>query len=265
MNIPRLTNHIAYRFLNDETLLWEIIELIHPNVYKLDRTKDVPEELVATYALLNHNNNKNYYITNSVTEKLELLKVSRDKEGRYDYTIFKHIKPQKCTFILPDNKLVRVVIGNGEKQQQMVFDYLRFDFHQGSKLTGEMNNCLFYVDRLTGEQCSHFQHSDVKEIEDRLYKLMCFVYLSDIEEIILKPGHRMGTRKSGKVFNELKHSLIVVTSKWNITSIRTEGFPVSGHFRLQPCGKGRNEVKVVLVDPYEKKGYVRKAKKQDHV
>lgn len=278
MNI-RLTNHIAWRFLNDDNLLMELLEMKFKEEFAKFTQKEFIENIrkaqqlgyqeeerwsqfVATYQLLSPDGSRNYYITESVTNNLGLLKVYRDAEGRYDYTIFKHIKPQKCTFILPDNRLVRVLITDNDGViSQIVFEYIKFTRHSGSKYEGTMNSCAFFVNRITGEQCSHFQHSDVKEIEDYLYKLMCFIYLSETEEVILKPGEKMGTKKSGKLINEIKHPLVVITSKWNITSIRTEGFAVSGHFRLQPYGEGRKQVRVQWIDPFEKKGYVRTAKK----
>jgi hypothetical protein len=261
----RLTNHIAYRLLNDETLIWEILELYHPEMLKIPKGADIPDTILSTYSMLNLKGNKTYYITNSVLDKLELLKVNR-KDDRYDYTIFKELKPQKVTFILPDNKVIRMLITDiFDDKSQIVFDYIRFERSAESKFMGQMNSCMFYVNRLTGEQCSHFAHSDVKEIEDYLYRLLCFMYLSDIEEIVLQPGQKTGTKKTGKLINEIKHPITIVNSKWNITSIRTEGFAVSGHFRLQPWGEGRTKVRVQWIDPFEKKGYIRGAAKETHI
>ena len=261
----RLTNHIAYRFLNDESLLWEIMELHHPEINRIPKGEEIPDTILATYGFLSHKGNKSYYITDSVTDKLELLKVNR-VDDKYDYTIFKDLKPQKATFILPDNKVIRMLITDTiEDKSQIVFEYIKFERHKDSKYEGHMNSCMFYVNRLSGEQCTHFGHSDVKEIEDYLYRLMCFMYLSDVEEIILQPGQKIGTKKTGKLINEIKHPLIIVNSKWNITSIRTEGFTVSGHFRLQPWGEGRSKVRVQWIDPFEKKGYIRGAGKEQNI
>ncbi len=269
MNI-RLTNHIAYRFLNDESIIWEILELHHHEMKdkqaiadQLDNESFIESEawrsIKYTWNVLSPQGNRSYYITDSVKDNLELLKVKRNAEGRYDYTIFAHLKPQKATFIFPENKLIRMYIPDGAPP--ITFEYIRFEKDPNIKHAGRMNSCLFYVDRETGEQCTHFAHPDVKEIEDYLYKLLCFVYLSEVEEILLQPGQKMGTKKSGKLINEIKQPLVVVTSKWNITSIRTEGFKVSGHFRLQPHGEGRKQVRVQWIDPFDKEGYVRRAQK----
>jgi len=245
------------------------MDLHHPELLKYHNTNRGVEQLTAepdygkilsTWGVLRPEGNRNYYITDTVIENLELLKVSRDSEGRYDYKIFSHLKSQKCTFILPDNKLIRMWIPE-PPNEIMAFEYVRFDKYDKVKYMGHMNSCMFYLNRVTGEQCSHFGSSDVKEIEDILYKMLCFVYLSDTEEVILKPGQKMGTRKSGKIINEVRHPLIVVTSKWNVTSVRTEGFAVSGHFRLQRVGEGRQSTRVIWIDPFEKKGYIRTAKK----
>ena len=49
-------------------------------------------------------------------------------------------------------------------------------------------------------------------------------------------------------------------ASWYTTIIRSEGFGVRGHFRLQPCGPGRTEKKLVYINEYRKHGYVRRAK-----
>lgn len=76
----------------------------------------------------------------------------------------------------------------------------------------------------------------------------------------MKPGEKKGTKKSGKIINELPFPLTIINSKWNVTSVRTEGWYVSGHFALRWTGKGREVAKMVFIQPFEKHGMVRKAK-----
>ena len=87
------------------------------------------------------------------------------------------------------------------------------------------------------------------------------MYLSENTEVLLEAGRKTGTKKSGKVINTLPIPLTIVDSNWNITSIRTDGFNVSGHFAIRWVGEGRTEAKMVYISPYEKSGYVRKSKK----
>lgn len=88
------------------------------------------------------------------------------------------------------------------------------------------------------------------------------MFLSENEEVILMPNQKSGTKKSGKIINQLKVPLTIVDSKWNITSINNTGFDVSGHFRLQPYGVGMQETKMIFIEPFRKNGYVRKAKSE---
>lgn len=50
---------------------------------------------------------------------------------------------------------------------------------------------------------------------------------------------------------------------WFTTIIRTEGFGVRGHFRLQPYGPGKTEKRLIYINEYQKHGYVRKARIQN--
>lgn len=95
-----------------------------------------------------------------------------------------------------------------------------------------------------------------------IYKLMCFIYLSDIEEIIIPPGVKYGTKKTGHMINEIRTNITIINSRWNVSSVKSEGFAVAGHFRLQPFGEGRTERRIQWIDPFEKTGYNRKATKE---
>jgi hypothetical protein len=64
-----------------------------------------------------------------------------------------------------------------------------------------------------------------------------------------------------KYLNDSNHQIDVLDSRWFTETIRTEGFSVSGHFRLQPCGKNKDQRKLIYIKDYKKNGYHRKAKK----
>lgn len=55
---------------------------------------------------------------------------------------------------------------------------------------------------------------------------------------------------------------IRVDSAWDIEINVINPFSVSGHFRMQPCGKGRQERKLIYIDSYIKQGYHRKCNKE---
>lgn len=93
-------------------------------------------------------------------------------------------------------------------------------------------------------------------------KLLIFTELSELETIILGPKQTTGTRKQGKWMNESNGLVRIVDSTWNKKIIKGDGFQVSGHRRLQPCGPGLRHRKLIWVDDFEKTGYTRNALKE---
>jgi hypothetical protein len=87
-------------------------------------------------------------------------------------------------------------------------------------------------------------------------KCLIFLKLTEPEIIHLAAGKKVGTRKQGH-YNATPLPVIIVDSTWNKYIVRTEGFGVSGHFRMQPHGKGNADLKLIWIPPFEKRGYVR--------
>lgn len=277
----KLDKHIAYRFLTDETMAWEIVETMHPTIRSVtedELSKDNPTLIRAsdTYQLVNIKGQKAYYITDTVIDKLSLLKVSKskvmpvvvndtreivDNVATYDWSVFKDENrfkngAKKYTFIFPGNEMLRLLVSNG----YMSFCYFNCETFDIPKNHCDLRWVMFWVDINNNRVCLHWKHKDVQNVEERIFKLLCFMYLSNNEEQVVLPGHRYGTKKHGKLINSLNIPVTVVTSKWNVTSVRTEGFDVSGHFRLQPTSTG---TKMIFIQPFKKYGYVRKAKSQE--
>jgi hypothetical protein len=67
-----------------------------------------------------------------------------------------------------------------------------------------------------------------------------------------------------KYVNESAEAVEILDSTWFTTIVRSAGFMVGaatgGFFRLQPCGPGLTEKKLIWIGPYEKKGYTKRAK-----
>jgi hypothetical protein len=262
-----LKNHIAYRFLTDPTMVIEIIESFYPNEVRSISSGGEPDpRVLGMYKMMGTEDQKAYYITETVLnhfDSLNIKKIETEKYGmQYDWSYFKGLKEQKTTFIFPNNSLLRLWINNG----MLHFCHTSFKLKEGSKVNGEMYNIMLYVDMQTGELCEHFAHKDAKMIELFVYKLLAFFFLSENEMIIVEPGRKHGTLKSGKLINTFKDiPVTIVNSKWNITSIRTEGFEVKGHFALRWTGEGRKIPKMVFIEPFKKNGYMRKAQKENHL
>lgn len=269
----RFENHIGYRFLTDDMLAFEAVEAMYPLIaekYKndIEMTEDESNRFDSLMSVVSRYNQTAFYITDSVHDKLDMLHVK--KNPRYDWTVFNHLSDKKHTYLLNpsprnehgkrwDSGLIRFV----KKGDMLFFCHLGFAFKQGSKIYGESLWTHFWVNSKTNEHCSEFDTNiNVKQIEEFIYKCLCFIFLSENEFVELKPGEKRGTKKSGKIINSLTVPLTIINSKWNITSIRTEGFSVSSHFALYWIGEGRQIPKMILRKAYEKNGYVRKAKSE---
>lgn len=276
-------NHIAFRFLTDDSLAWEIVDEIHPNLYEVGEDDPVHKAAAILYNCVNFKGQRAYYITETVISKLDLLKVKKIAIGKvkkffsddiiaevptYDWSIFNSLSSRKVTFIFPNNQVLRLVIDDDVLWFANI-EYTQFNKPQPGvlqgrprMLEGSMHWDMFYINKKNGALSENWQAKEIQKIENFIYRVMCFFYMSENTEEIVQPGHRHGTRKAGKLVNALPVPITVVTSKWNITSIRTEGFNVSGHFRMQPYKTG---TKMIWIDPFQKHGYVRHAKKEDEL
>jgi len=261
-----LKNHIAYRFLTDDGLIYEMMKSHLPSaVNKIEKNETLEEDEGSKLHTLNHALSKYdqraYYITDTILDKVDMLKV-KPKGTHFDWTIFDKLPEQKMTFIYSNNTLIRFCVFKGH----LCFCWVVTSPSEDKPEEFILNFHLFHYNQEEMRFSSNWDDPVVTNMEERIYKLLCFFYFSDNEMIIVEPGRKYGTKKTGKIINTFKDiPITVVNSNWNITSIRTEGFGVRGHFRLQPCGVGMKEVKMIFIEPFIKNGYIRNAKNTDHV
>lgn len=271
----KLDRHIAVRFLTDDTFALEIVEGLYPRIHEHaddEVAKESPQFRAAAnlYHLVSKKDQRAYFITNSVMDNLSLLKVKKGTEYAktgdlgeevqgtvitYDWTVFHHLSNRKVTLIFPDNVVFRILIDT----TFISFCHIRCENFDWDGNHANVFWTLGFVDKVKKRVSKNWEDKQVQDIELLMYQLMCFLYLAENEEVVVEAGHKHGTRKSGKVINTLPLPLTIVTSKWNITSIRTEGFPVSGHFRLQPY---KDRYEMIFIQPFKKHGYVRRAKSE---
>jgi hypothetical protein len=87
-----------------------------------------------------------------------------------------------------------------------------------------------------------------------LFKKYC-----ELETKIIAPksaNKHIGT----KYVNETDKRIKVLDSTWFTTIVRSEGFHVRGHFRMQPYGPDLSQRKLIWIADFDKEGYTRKAK-----
>lgn len=92
--------------------------------------------------------------------------------------------------------------------------------------------------------------------------LMAFLQYADTETVIVNNGQKKTTPSGGEMLvNSIGYPVKYIDSRWVREIIRTEGFKVRGHFRLQPCGEGRADKKLIYIHEYQKNGYHRRSGK----
>ncbi|HEY4064153.1 MAG TPA: hypothetical protein VGM30_19740 [Puia sp.] len=94
---------------------------------------------------------------------------------------------------------------------------------------------------------------------DEVLRLLLFIKYCPVETRVVAKGKKVSLAKE-EYLNKTVLPIEILDSSWFTTVVRSEGFSVNGHFRLQPVGPGRTERRLVWIAPYEKTGYMRKAK-----
>jgi len=93
--------------------------------------------------------------------------------------------------------------------------------------------------------------------------LILFTKYCDLETKVVPAGKKQ-VHSGEKYLNETANPIEILDSTWFTSIVRSQGFTVGGEtggfFRLQPCGPGRSEKKLIWISAFEKSGYTRKAK-----
>lgn len=95
---------------------------------------------------------------------------------------------------------------------------------------------------------------------DSLLNTIAFLQYADTEKVILENGQKKKVLGE-TVVNSTGVRIKYIDSRWVREIVRLEGFQVRGHFRMQRYGKNNAERKLIYINPFEKKGYHRRALK----
>jgi len=120
---------------------------------------------------------------------------------------------------------------------------------------------MFFMNKL-GEDIDTFFGNNLYEI---LMRTIIFIELSKdrVKLVDMKPKDNFGSITKGNlVKNETNRNLTIVDSLWSVTLMSVGEFKVRGHFRLQKCGVGFSEVKLVYIDEFIKTHYIRKSTRE---
>ena len=181
---------------------------------------------------------KYFFICDSVYKAAELIKIGENFTGR----AVKNIKPGHYTYLMGKHKMVRFNAFTGAVQ----------GIYWDNK---DSHAFEFGLDLETGD---YYAPPEEAENFSKIMQLITFIELGDIEVTYINALQSNGKPKNeGKVYNGSNNTVYVVDSTWNKLIIRTDGFAVRGHFRLQPCGDGLKDRKLIWINAFEKHGYTR--------
>lgn len=96
------------------------------------------------------------------------------------------------------------------------------------------------------------------------FTLICIILLfkefAKLEVKTVFPKQKISDR-DGKHLNNTDLPIVKLDCNWFTDLIKSEGFKVRGHFRLQPCiNDGKWTKSLIWINDFEKNGYTRKAK-----
>lgn len=187
-------------------------------------------------------NCKNYYICNSVYQASALIKIS----SGFTTTIFKNIENGSYTYLMGRNVMTRFIFKDG---------CIIGMYYDSAK-----NICMDWG--CTTNSGEYYYDDKYLNEFSLIMRLMTFIELGDltIKMVTSNTSNKKSQEDPDRVFNGTKNTVYVVDSTWNQILVRTDGFAVRGHYRLQPCGVNMVDRKLIWINAFEKHGYVRKPK-----
>lgn len=185
---------------------------------------------------------KLYYLTQGA--QMEAEKIAGDRKINTQW--FKQMPDQDTMYITVRNEFYR--FNKDEDMIQVLYFYTRPDGQP------YYDSYIVWLDGREQDMLAWQQG----EAKDRFLKLLLFIELGEVEVVELKPKAKVRYGKGGddKVLNEAGLvNAFVVNANWNKIIRVTGGFGVRGHYRVQPCGEGRSQYKLIFIQDYTKKGY----------
>lgn len=180
----------------------------------------------AEFYTIPHPSPYQYLIMPSVETCAEMIRLKEN----FSCAMFSKIRDGEHVYLLGKDEFYRFVKFNGA---------IRGSYWNRQKRIAFETGFLFEADKY------YFPHEYTAEF-NRLVRLMTFIELGDTEVIMLESGRNNGkSKKAGKITNTSNFTVYVVDSSWNQLIIRTDGFAVRGHYRLQPCGTNLAERKLI--------------------
>lgn len=180
--------------------------------------------------------------------------------ARFDQ-IFWDLKPAHGIFISEENVIMYALARNyddgGLSAFLAIFSYDRLSFVGVTRLLKEKEEAK------TDFWISNTYDRETINSPLNLFAfpigILLFMQFAQVEIKEVLPGRKQ-EHDGEKHKNETELKIDLVGCSWFTTIVCSEGFKVTGHFRLQPCGPELSERKLIWINDFEKHGYTRKAR-----
>lgn len=94
----------------------------------------------------------------------------------------------------------------------------------------------------------------------KIWLLLNFIKYATVETKHLPYGQKVKFVDC-KYRNDTKSNITILNSTWFTNLVKSDAFKVRGHFRLQACGEGLKERKLIWINEFQKEGYTAPARK----
>ena len=190
--------------------------------------------------------------------------------GLFNDIIETHVFKISGSYIVPGNSVISVDIDIDFKNEKSLFAFYMYSKHSfmsmcyvNEEVANDKMNTFLWV--------SNFYKNDAV-IKNKDYELFVFNFIQSIciLEIFRKfadvetkylPPNKVTKDIICKYVNDTKTGITMLDSKWFTTLVKSDGFTVHGHFRLQPCGKEMKDRKLIWINEFMKTGYTAPARK----
>lgn len=135
-------------------------------------------------------------------------------------------------------------------------------FNASHRTTNTGGQQFFFGNHILRDTSDWNNYNELEKCISLAIGVLILKKYGEVETILVGSGvNRRIASTNENIFNKAPFKIKQLDCSWLRNIIRTEGFMVSGHFRLQPYGEGRSLRKLIYIEPFEKHGYTRTAKK----
>jgi hypothetical protein len=194
---------------------------------------------------------KIYYITHTAQDA-----ASHIKYKKANMRWLRQIKDQRSMYVTAKNEFFRFT-----KQENRIM-VLQYSIHGVG--AGEWVQYEGFALDLEDEEVAMLPSQD-QQIAHRFMKLLLFIEMSKVEVVKVAPQYKVRYGKGGddKLFNDTGlNNVYMVNASWNKIIIVEGDFKVRGHFRVQPCGTGRKDFRLIWINEFSKGSFIRRAGKE---